>query len=404
MTGRHPTSRAPRRLRPHRSAALAFVALATLWGVGVASAAPIDQAKRMHDRLVGVPPSAGLLADMAADIAANRPLDAAYRAMDAPEGTFYTSSLRNWITPWTNEAMTVFAPLNDYSATVIGIIRDDVPFTEVLTGNLVYVAGPGVVAASYSQTDNDMYEQLETQRLNLGDPAVLTSMRQSDLPGSQLAARDTAGILTTRAAAEAFFSGGTNRAMWRFTSINYLCRDLEDMRDATRPVDRIRQDVNRSPGGDSQIFHNSCVACHSGMDPMAGAFAYFDWDEDRARMVHTPGDVQQKYFSNNNTFPAGYITLDNRWDNYWRSGPNAALGWRSAASGGYGPKGLGEEVAMSRAFSICQVEKVFNRICLRPPGDQNDRDEVDRIADVFEGSGYSMKRVFAEVATYCTGS
>jgi hypothetical protein len=191
--------------------------------------------------------------------------------------------------------------------------------------------------------------------------------------------------------------------MWRFTSLNFLCRDLEDMRDPSRPVDRIRQDVNRSPGGDSEIFHNSCVACHSGMDPLAGAFAYFDWDEDRGRMVHTPGEVQQKYFSNNNTFPPGYITLDNRWDNYWRSGPNAALGWRAASSGGYGPKGLGEEVAMSRAFSTCQVEKVFQRICLRPPGDQTDRDEVDRIADEFEASGYSMKRVFAEVATYCMG-
>ncbi|MGH0033527.1 MAG: hypothetical protein ACQGVK_00725 [Myxococcota bacterium] len=401
MIGRHRTSRSSR--RPRWPAALVSVALVVGWTAGAALAAPIDQAKRMHDRLVGVPPSPGLLADMTADIAANRPLDAAYRAMDAPEGVFYTSSLRNWITPWTNEAMTVFAPLNDYSATVIGIIRDDRPFTDVLTANLVYVAGPGVVSSNYSQTDNDMYEELQSQRLNLGDPAVLVPMKQSDLPGAPIAGRDAAGIMTTRAAAEAFFSGGTNRAMWRFTSINYLCRDLEDMRDPSRPVDRIRQDINRSPGGDSEIFHNSCVACHSGMDPLAGAFAYFDWDEDDERLVHTPGEVRDKYFRGSGTFPWGYITLDNRWDNYWRSGPNAALGWRSGISGGYGAKSLGEEIGLSRAFSICQVEKVFNRICLRPPGDQDDRDEVDRIADVFEGTGYSMKRVFAEVASYCMG-
>ena len=39
--------------------------------------------------------------------------------------------------------------------------------------------------------------------------------------------------------------------MWRFTAMNYLCRDMEALKDTSRPTDRIRQDVNRSPGGDS---------------------------------------------------------------------------------------------------------------------------------------------------------
>ncbi len=387
----------------NRRIAVTAAVLGAFCMAAAASAGPVDQARRMHDRLVGVPPSPSLLSAMTTEIAAGRPADAAYLAMDAPEGNFYTSSLKNWITPWTNEAGTIFAPLNDYTATVIGIIRDDAPFTEVLTGNVVYLGAPGVVSSNYSQSNNDHYEELESQHINLGDPGMLMRGRQSELPNSQLRGRDAAGIMTTRAAAEAFFSAGTNRAMWRFTSMNYLCRDLEDMRDSTRPVDRVRQDVNRSPGGDSQIFHNSCVACHSGMDPLAGAFAYFEWDSDRGRMIHTPGDVQQKNLINNNVFEPGFITIDNRWDNYWRSGPNAALGWRGPNSGGYGAKSLGEEVAMSRAFSICQVEKVFERVCLRPPGDQFDRDFVDTVADAFEGSGYSMKLVFAEVAAFCMG-
>ena len=56
---------------------------------------------------------------------------------------------------------------------------------------------------------------------------------------------------------------GTNRAQFRFTMINHLCHDMETVMDNTRPTDRIRQDVARTPGGDSRIFLNNCVGCHS---------------------------------------------------------------------------------------------------------------------------------------------
>ena len=97
----------------------------------------------------------------------------------------------------------------------------------------------------------------------------------------------TAGVMTTRAAAEAFFVAGTNRAMFRFTVLNHLCRDLEQIKDTTLPADRIRQDVSRSPGGDSRIFLNDCIGCHSGMDPLAQAFAYYNFDATSGRLsVH----------------------------------------------------------------------------------------------------------------------
>ena len=81
--------------------------------------------------------------------------------------------------------------------------------------------------------------------------------------GTGLPPDATAGVLTSRAAAQAFFVAGTNRAMFRFTLMNHLCNDLEQLNDTTRAPDRIRQDVSRSPGGDSRIFLNSCVGCHS---------------------------------------------------------------------------------------------------------------------------------------------
>jgi hypothetical protein len=386
------------RTTANRFAAAAALALLVL--AQSASAGPREEARRMHDRLAGVPPSEAVLTAMAQQIQNGDPIAAANIAMQNPD--FYRVVLKNWITPWTNVDRSVHAPLNDFTATVIGIIRDDRPFTDVLSADVVYVGAN--VTPAYSQTDNAHYQALEDRRVDLGDPTKFVPVPQSTLPGSQLSANDAAGVLTSRAFGEAYFSAGTNRRAWRFTGINFLCRDMEQLHDVTRPVDRIRQDVTRSPGGDSQIFHATCVGCHSGMDPMAGAFAYFNWDATAGRVVHTPGMVQPKYRQNSNVFPYGYITIDNRWDNYWREGAHANLMWRGPSSGGFGPKTMGEEVAMSRAFSVCQVEKVFQQVCFRAPNDQADSDEVERITDVFEANGYSMKRVFAEVAAWCKGS
>lgn len=359
-----------------------------------------DRARRMHDRIAGVPPTDAVLTQMTNHIANSRPDLAADLAMQNP--AFYNVSLKNFVTPWTNEAMTVFAPLNDYTATVIGMIRDDVPFNTVLSEDIIYTGANNLVTPNYEQTSNAHYESLEEAGVDLSNPAQLVRRTQSGLPGAQISANEAAGVVTTRAAAEAFFSAGTNRAMWRFTAINYLCRDMEQLHDVTRPGDWIRQDVSRSPGGDSEIFLNNCYGCHSGMDALAGAYAYFEWDETQGRMLHTPGVVQGKNLINGNVFPFGHITTDNGWVNYWREGPNSLLGWRGASDRGFGAKSLGAEIGASRAFSVCQVEKVFEHVCFHGPKDQGDRDAIEAIADDFELDGtYSLKQVFGAVAAHC---
>ena len=103
--------------------------------------------------------------------------------------------------------------------------------------------------------------------------------------GFQAPARGDAAS-SRRARCQAFFVAGTNRAMFRFTLLNHMCRDLEEIQDTARPPDRIRQDVSRSPGGDARLFLNNCVGCHSGMDPMAQAFAYYTFDEAQGRLVY----------------------------------------------------------------------------------------------------------------------
>jgi hypothetical protein len=234
---------------------------------------------------------------------------------------------------------------------------------------------------------------------------VLQPTTQSSLNG--LPPTATAGIITSRAAAEAFFIDGTNRAMFRFTMLNHLCHDMEQVHDVTRPPDRIRQDVTRSPGGDSSLFLNNCIGCHSGMDPMAQAFAYYDFDETQGRLVYTDGQVQPKYLINSDNFKPGYVTTDDHWENRWRlPGKNTLLDWAGQDGQirtGNGAKSLGAELANSGAFAQCQAEKVFRTVCFRSPSDQADRDQVTASANGFK-SGGSLKRVFAETAAYCAGN
>jgi len=406
-----------------------------------------NQAKRIHDRLTGVNATNAVIDDMEhllnnngnslpaipgspAYFGDTSGKSAAQYAIDTVRNPnahyFYNVTLKNFAAPWTNEAQTVFVPLNDYSATVVGAIRDDVDFREILYGDLVYVGRAGGISP-YENDNNDHYEDLEELGPvdgDLSDPAILERDKQSFVTG--LPEDATAGIMTSRAAAMAFFSDGTNRAMFRFTLMNHLCTDLEPLKDASRIPDHVRRDVSRSPGGDSRIFLNGCVGCHAGMDGMAGAYAYYEWnyppnDIPGGFLEFTDGAVSLKHNINPNNFEHGHITLDDSWINYWRNGPNSKLGVRPGQAGsgwghpaevldskgnatGTGARSLGVELATSKAFAQCQVDKVFKAVCLR---DANvfdaDRDERDDFVTNFRDSGYKMREVFTDVAAYCKG-
>ena len=416
---------------------------ALLWTAAAhAGLAEREQAQIIHNRLTGTQASDAMLDMMEAEIVAdsvNGPKVAARLAIDGnddsaksygaditPTGGFYNAVVKNWASPWTNEAQDIFQSLNDYSATVIGMVRDELDFRGLLYSNIIYVGGvPGISA--YSATDNNHYEELEAQSQPLGDDTVLVRDVQSGVTGIPQAG--VAGVLTTRAAARAYFIDGTNRAMFRFTLLNHLCNDLEQYKDNELPTDRIRQDVSRSPGGDSTIFLNVCSGCHTGMDGMAGAFAYHQYEypseeeqpglteeerQEMGRLVYTRGVVQEKYLINSGNFRDGFVTTNDHWINYWRKGPNAQkIGWLSAVktspidealdpdySEGDGMRSLGQELAHTDAFAYCQVKKAFKTICLREPRD-GDSTDVESIVTSFK-SGFNMKQVFIDVAAYCS--
>lgn len=386
----------------------------TLFTPITALADSTDQAKRLHDRIAGVPPDSATLTDMRDDIDAGDALGAALTATLSPE--FYRVTLKNFAAPWTNRDRSVFVPLDDYIATVIGIVRDDGDFREILSGDIIYT-GSGSGVPAYSNSSNAHYEQLEDLGTDL--QSNLRANTQSSVTG--IPSEATAGVLTTRSAAKSFFIDGTNRAMVRFTMLNHLCLDMEQVHDVSRVPDRIRQDVSRSPGGDSRVFLNNCIGCHSGMDPLTQSLAYYDYEYDEMNDPDgvngslsynatgqtdpvTGSRVEEKYYNNNLNFEHGFITPDDSWINYWREGQNALLGWDEGLDGfGAGAKSFGQELANSQAFASCQVTKVFENVCLRPPQDSADHAQVDAMTTSLQDNGYNLRRTFAESAVYCMG-
>ena len=339
----------------------------------------------------------------------NNPADYAAMQLAAQTATsaatFYNVTLKNMVIPWTNRDQTVFAPLNDYAATVIGMVHDDVDFRTALSADILYVVNG--VSPAPSNSSNAHYAAAEANGVDLSTALKATS--QSAVYGTPTAA--TAGLLTTYGAESAFFINGTNRAMFRFTMINHFCTDMQTLMDTTRPTDRIRQDVARSPGGDSRVFLNTCVGCHSGMDPMAQAFAYYNFNgtvvgpgTNTGTMQSSPGMVQPKYLINHNNFVFGFVTPDDSWSNRWRAGVNASLGWDPTLPGsGNGAKSLGVELESSDAFAQCQVVKVFTAVCFRAPNSSTDMQTVQTIKANFKSGGYKLKQVFQQAAAACPG-
>lgn len=156
---------------------LATAATGALLCSGMAMAGTLEQAKRMHDRLAGVPPTESVLLAMKAELDAGDAMAAAEIAME--NDSFYNETIKNWAAPWTNREQNVFVPLNDYTATVIGFVRDELDFRELLYADIIYV-GDGITP-SYSNSSNAHYQAMEDAGVSLKD--TLDRSLQSEVTG-----------------------------------------------------------------------------------------------------------------------------------------------------------------------------------------------------------------------------
>ena len=275
----------------------------------------------LHNRIAGVPPSSEVLARMVELLEqGDRKKDIEAALLATEDSGFYNLKLLNIFSVWANVAGDSGVPLNDMTATMIGIVRDNIPFKEVLYGDHIYLgkakftksdsdyaglkggdesgknlcpekvkpAGDKVLPP-YLSNSNDHHRCMQKYDFDL--QATLQHYKQSNMPRfslgealkfslvreSKLDKRAIAGVLSTREFAQAYYSAGTNRRATAFVLKYFLCREMEELHDTNVSDEYVRRDVDRSPGDDPSLFRKRCLGCHGGMDALSGWSIYYHY-------------------------------------------------------------------------------------------------------------------------------
>ncbi len=287
--------------------------------------------------------------------------------------------------------------LSDLTATVIGLVRDEKDYRAILSEDVLYIP----TGATYAPGSNAIYDTLYNNVKN-GAPlgSALTATTQTGATGLPV----QAGIFTLRGFGSVYYEAGTNRGPLRFASINYLCRDMEDLSDVSRADVHVRRDVDRAPGGDASKYRTECIGCHAGMDPMSNAFAYFDYVPPAAAAnpsAITIGTAPvAKVNRNNDVFPGGAVVTSDAWSNLWLDGTNAGLGWDPAKKSGNGVKSLGEMLASTKMFPECMAKRVYKTVCLKDGTTTADKSAITKLAGEFS-KNFNMKELFKDSAVEC---
>ena len=350
-----------------------------------------DLAVLLHNRIVGVPAQGETLQKMVALLKKGEIEKAALLATEHP--FFYDLKLRALFNPWSNREGSVSAPLNDMVMTMIGMVRDDLPFDKVLSADLHYairedeptdVTQPGPTNATPSSLKSSLQQHKQSEKLHKDREPELIS-----------------GVLSTNAFATAFYSAGTNRRATAFVLKNFLCHEMEQLHDTETPKHWVRQDVSREPGGDPELFNQRCVGCHAGMDALSGWSVFYDgptltWDRNVkskiTKNVLYRGTQGRNYNQPNHA--------NDSFTNLWTEGKNAKLGWRGKTSG-KGAKEFGEMMTRSKAFASCMAKQVYESVCYLKPEAGIAKTKSEQLAEQFEKNNYNMRKLFAATAVSC---
>jgi hypothetical protein len=333
---------------------------------------------------------------------------AAQVATGHPGHGFYNIVLKQFAAPMSNRGESARVPLNDFMALVIGAVRDNRDFRDVLTQDIYYytdlVLHPELNTApntltSFSNSSNSHFEELDSKRIDL-----FTYLDPKTQSGS-LSVTDAAGLLTTRAWAYAHLQAGTNRRAIEFSLQEFLCRTLESVRNTSVSDDRVRRDVDRAPGGVPETYQVTCRGCHSIHDALGGAYAYFDWSMSGTRITQGSSPVA-KMNQNATVFPGGFITSNNSWVSRFSTAQETELGLSSAIpKSGNGIKALGMMLANARTFASCMSTRVFRNVCGRDPTSTEVSSTITTLTNDFIASTYRLKLLFEKASSLeaCVG-
>lgn len=272
--------------------------------------------------------------------------------------------------------------LSHSGMTMLGIIRDDRPISDFLTGNYFYRAekswSPSIESTqTFSgkyfvyrklgiivSPDNEKAFSLVEDRSNLADGNVLSFSgnrvtdatfylygaagdRNKGLQASKsnengpsnasnyggynhnLPFNDhDAGVLTTEGFATTNLRAGTNRRAIQSLINQFWCLPLDSIRNPEVTEEWIGKDVTRNPQGPGSrpAFEANCRTCHGVMDGLRGAFYHLNAQGESFRLG--AGDTQDKI----NVHPEfGYRDSDPRKqhdDKYYRNAQVAPEGYQ----------------------------------------------------------------------------
>ena len=356
------------------------------------------KARKICEGLTGVVCDPSLLKIMTGLLEQNAPLQAALAAIDFND-SFYRK-LKNQVHPLSNEDRVARGNLNSFTALIVGMTRDQIPFDQVLYGDIIYTAEGGTNGGDlrpFSIKNNLHYDDAEMS----GQPykSMLVKKTQSELG---IFSPDTAaGILTTPTFGQSYFLAGTNRAVLANTYDAFLCHTIEQLHDNTRPKQYISKDVTHTPGGDPSVYLKTCSGCHAGMDAQRPAFWGWDYVEN-VGLQFDPTRRLTKLVRNTDQNPTGFEMTNNAWVNLWTEGKNASLGWNGKTEG-RGLKSWGQMLARSDAFAQCWAKRALTGTCLVDPESPQASTAINQLANRFTNElSYDLKKLYANASLMCS--
>lgn len=400
----------------------------------------MQQAQTIYERIVGLrtPVTDPVIQQMAELIDQGNSFAAAGIATQNPG--FLNITVRDMAAKMSTREETISTSLNDFTATMIGAVRDKLDARTLLTGNYFYMADPTKAAVPSHAvrdllTSNRHYESLQAGGFDLAKVLVRKDGQRVFNGTVDVAHPDPAGLLTSRAFMAAHAVAGTNRRLVEYTFREFLCTPIDRWSNSSGSDAMIGRDVDRFPGGSHTKFTSNCRSCHSQMDPLRGAFAYFTFSNGFAKhsfmvprlpanannedtsmgmlaglknndpaLTNLPnlGNVSfvaTKMNHNEQVFPNGRVITDNSFQNAtidtWGMG---YFGWRGPTAG-RGVKEFGRMVSESAQYSKCLAQRVFASVCKREP-QSFDQSLITTAAKEFETDGqYKLDYLFKKIVT-----
>lgn len=286
---------------------------------------------------------------------------------------------------------------NDYRKALLGepmklvehIVRNDRPFTEIVMADYIMVT-------PYTARGYGIFDEVKDQFKNPDDPFEYIPVKLKALTGRSKATNQDsatgfyphAGILSTFQYLARYPTTETNRNRLRTRMFYQHFLGVDVLELAARVSDAAAVTA-KYPNPTMQA--SECVVCHKTIDPVAGLFQDY-WRFEASFALY--GKRKDGWFTD--MFAAGFEGEDLPADERWR-----ALQW------------LGERTAKDPRFAVAMVEHVYyiltGRKVLLPPKDledplyaarrrayQEQRRQIEAIADRFAKSGFNLKSAFKD--------